>query len=165
MGCRIPFPGFESFRFCISLSQYGEKERHLLKNLCFLLGAKFTDKAYKGVTHLICKFASGLKYEVYSKRGTPTITSEWLYECVKQVFVFIHSVEHIRLPLPLTIACEHEMVNKMANCPCRINFSLLITFSQNHLHHRIKMLIRALPANIPHRLPDLIPLSCLVVVK
>uniref|UniRef100_A0A804MJJ0 BRCT domain-containing protein n=1 Tax=Zea mays TaxID=4577 RepID=A0A804MJJ0_MAIZE len=82
--CRIPFPGFESFRFCISLSQYGEKERHLLKNLCFLLGAKFTDKAYKGVTHLICKFASGLKYEVYSKRGTPTITSEWLYECVKQ---------------------------------------------------------------------------------
>lgn len=80
--CRIPFPGFENFRFCIS--QYGERERFLLKNLCFALGAKFTEKAYKGVSHLICKFASGPKYEVYSKRGTPTITAEWLFECVKQ---------------------------------------------------------------------------------
>ncbi|CAD6254379.1 unnamed protein product [Miscanthus lutarioriparius] len=80
--CRIPLPGFKSFYFCIS--QYGEKERQLLKNLCFLLGAKFTEKAYKRVTHLICKFASGPKYEVYTKRGTPTITPEWLYECVKQ---------------------------------------------------------------------------------
>jgi topoisomerase (DNA) II binding protein 1 len=24
--CRIPFPGFEKFRFCVSLSQYEEKE-------------------------------------------------------------------------------------------------------------------------------------------
>jgi len=86
--CRIPLPGFEKFRFCISLSQYEEKESFLLKNLCFALGAKFTEKAFKGVTHLICKFASGDKYEVYSKRGTPTITEEWLFECVKQVAIF-----------------------------------------------------------------------------
>ena len=86
--CRIPLPGFEKFRFCISLSQYEKKESYLLKNLCFALGAKFTEKAFKGVTHLICKFASGDKYEVYSKRGTPTITEEWLFECVKQVAIF-----------------------------------------------------------------------------
>nr|CAB3491152.1 unnamed protein product [Digitaria exilis] len=82
--CRVPFPGFENYRFCISLSQYEEKERFLLKNLCYALGAKFTEKAYKGVTHLICKFASGPKYEAYYKRRTPIITAEWLFECVKQ---------------------------------------------------------------------------------
>ncbi|CAM0151749.1 unnamed protein product [Urochloa decumbens] len=97
--CRIPFPGFEKFRFCISLSQYGERERFLLKNLCFALGAKFTEKAFKGVTHLICKFASGDKYEVYTKRGTPTITAEWLYECVKQDTIV--AFDHFQ-PKPLT---------------------------------------------------------------
>ncbi|XP_062198046.1 uncharacterized protein LOC133900812 [Phragmites australis] len=97
--CCIPFPGFEKYRFCISLSQYGEKERFLLKNLCFALGAKFTEKAYKGVTHLICKFASGPKYEVYSKRGTPTITVEWLFECVKQDTIV--PFDHFQ-PRPLT---------------------------------------------------------------
>ncbi|CAL4994372.1 unnamed protein product [Urochloa decumbens] len=95
--CRIPFPGFEKFRFCIS--QYGERERFLLKNLCFPLGAKFTEKAFKGVTHLICKFASGDKYEVYTKRGTPTITAEWLYECVKQDTIV--AFDHFQ-PKPLT---------------------------------------------------------------
>ncbi|KAL6658506.1 hypothetical protein ACP70R_004092 [Stipagrostis hirtigluma subsp. patula] len=80
--CCIPFPGFEKFHFCIS--QYEGKDRYLLKNLCFALGAKLSEKAYKRVTHLICKFASGPKYEAYSKRGTPTITAEWLFECVKQ---------------------------------------------------------------------------------
>ncbi|KAJ1274902.1 hypothetical protein BS78_05G095500 [Paspalum vaginatum] len=84
LSCRVPFPGFERFRFCISLSQYEEREINLLKNLCFVLGAKFTEKAYKTVTHLICKYAIGSKYEVYTKRGTPTITAEWLFECVKQ---------------------------------------------------------------------------------
>ncbi|CAO2152825.1 unnamed protein product [Urochloa humidicola] len=97
--CRIPFPGFEKFRFCITLSQYGERDRFLLKNLCFALGAKFTEKAFKGVTHLICKFASGDKYEVYSKRGTPTITAEWLYECVKQDIIV--PFDHFQ-PKPLT---------------------------------------------------------------
>jgi len=97
--CRIPLPGFEKFRFCISLSQYEEKESFLLKNLCCALGAKFTEKAFKGVTHLICKFASGDKYEVYSKRGTPTITEEWLFECVKQDTIV--SYDHFQ-PKPLT---------------------------------------------------------------
>ncbi|TVU26247.1 hypothetical protein EJB05_28784 [Eragrostis curvula] len=80
--CRVPLPGFEKIHFCIS--QYEEKERCLLKNLCFTLGAKFSVKAKKGVTHLICKFAIGQKYEAYSRRGTPSITAEWLFECVKQ---------------------------------------------------------------------------------
>ncbi|KAM0908938.1 hypothetical protein ACQ4PT_015124 [Festuca glaucescens] len=80
--CRIPFPGFENFRFCVS--QYEDKDRVLLKNLCLTLGAKFTDKATKRVTHLICKFASGPKYEAYHDREIPTITVEWLFECVRQ---------------------------------------------------------------------------------
>ncbi|KAM3311676.1 hypothetical protein ACQJBY_031981 [Aegilops geniculata] len=80
--CRIPFPGFEEFRFCVS--QYDEKERVLLKNLCLTLGAKFTEKASKRVNHLICKFASGPKYEAYHNKRIPTITVEWLFECVRQ---------------------------------------------------------------------------------
>ncbi|KAL6868202.1 hypothetical protein ACP4OV_015047 [Aristida adscensionis] len=97
--CRIPFPGFEKYRFCISLSQHGEKERFLLKNLCFALGAKLTEKATKTVTHLICKYASGPKYDVYSKRGTPTVTQEWLFECVKQDKIV--PFDHFQ-PKPLT---------------------------------------------------------------
>ncbi|VAH93641.1 unnamed protein product [Triticum turgidum subsp. durum] len=80
--CRIPLPGFEDFRFCVS--QYDEKDRVLLKNLCLTLGAKFTEKASKRVSHLICKFASGPKYEAYHNKRIPTITIEWLFECVRQ---------------------------------------------------------------------------------
>uniref|UniRef100_A0ACD6A4A3 Uncharacterized protein n=1 Tax=Avena sativa TaxID=4498 RepID=A0ACD6A4A3_AVESA len=80
--CRIPFPGFEDIRFCVS--QYDDKERVLMKNLCLTLGAKFTEKASRRVTHLICKFASGPKYEAYHKERIPAITVEWLFECVRQ---------------------------------------------------------------------------------
>ncbi|XWS25087.1 hypothetical protein CRYUN_Cryun27aG0041000 [Craigia yunnanensis] len=80
--CQIPFPGFKSFRFCVS--QYEEKDRLLLRNLCFILGAKFVDKLTKKVTHLLCKFTSGPKYEAASKWGIHSVTSEWIYECVRQ---------------------------------------------------------------------------------
>ncbi|PON91554.1 BRCT domain containing protein [Trema orientale] len=80
--CWIPFPGFENFRFCVS--QYEEKDRLLLRNLCFVLGAKLVEKLTKKVTHLLCKFASGPKYEAACKWGIHSITSEWIYACVKQ---------------------------------------------------------------------------------
>ncbi|XP_045806008.1 DNA topoisomerase 2-binding protein 1-A isoform X2 [Trifolium pratense] len=80
--CRVPLPGFESLRFCVS--QYDEKDRILLWNLCNVLGAKFVDKLTKKVTHLLCKFANGPKYEASCKWGIRTVTSEWIFECVKQ---------------------------------------------------------------------------------
>lgn len=80
--CQTPLPGFERFRFCVS--QYEEKDRMLLRNLCFVLGAKFMEKLTKKVTHLLCKFSGGLKYEAACKWGIPSITSEWIYECVRQ---------------------------------------------------------------------------------
>uniref|UniRef100_A0A803R0B0 BRCT domain-containing protein n=1 Tax=Cannabis sativa TaxID=3483 RepID=A0A803R0B0_CANSA len=80
--CWIPFPGFENFRFCVS--QYEEKDRLLLRNLCFVLGGKLVGRLTKKVTHLICKFASGPKYEAACKWGIRSITSDWIYECVKQ---------------------------------------------------------------------------------
>lgn len=82
--CQTPLPGFERFRFCVS--QYEEKDRMLLRNLCFVLGAKFMEKLTKKVTHLLCKFSGGLKYEAACKWGIPSITSEWIYECVRQVY-------------------------------------------------------------------------------
>ncbi|KAI3984034.1 hypothetical protein MKX01_035161, partial [Papaver californicum] len=80
--CQIPLPGFEAFRFCIS--QYEEKDRLLLRNLCFVLGAKFTEKLSKKVTHLLCKFTNGPKYEAACKWGMQTVTSEWIFECIGQ---------------------------------------------------------------------------------
>ncbi|KAG5245964.1 BRCT domain-containing family protein [Salix suchowensis] len=80
--CRIPLPGFEKFRFCIS--QYEEKDRLLLRNLCFVLGAKFVEKLTRKVTHLLCKFTSGPKHDAACKWDICLITSEWIYECVRQ---------------------------------------------------------------------------------
>lgn len=80
--CKIPLPGFEAFRFCVS--QYEEKDRLLLRNLCFVLGAKFTEKLSKKVTHLLCKFTNGPKYEAACKWGMQTVTSEWISECIRQ---------------------------------------------------------------------------------
>ncbi|XP_042476122.1 DNA topoisomerase 2-binding protein 1-A-like isoform X2 [Macadamia integrifolia] len=80
--CRIPLPGFDGFCFCVS--QYEEKDRLLLRNLCFVLGAKFTEKLSRKVTHLICKFTSGPKYEAACKWGIEAVTFEWICECIMQ---------------------------------------------------------------------------------
>lgn len=80
--CRIPLPGFEGLRFCVS--QYTDKERVLLRNLCFVLGAKFVEKLTRKVTHLLCKFANGPKYEAACKWGVHLVRCEWLYECVRK---------------------------------------------------------------------------------
>ncbi|XP_042461718.1 DNA topoisomerase 2-binding protein 1-like isoform X3 [Zingiber officinale] len=80
--CHIPLSGFESLRFCVS--QYEEKERLLLRNLCFTLGAKFTEKLTKKVTHLLCKFATGPKYEAACRWGIQSITFDWIKECIFQ---------------------------------------------------------------------------------
>lgn len=80
--CQVPFIGFKSYIFCVS--QYDEKERLLLRNLCFILGVKFVEKLTKKVTHLLCKFSNGPKYEAACKWGIQAVTSEWIYECVKQ---------------------------------------------------------------------------------
>ncbi|GLT55836.1 hypothetical protein SLA2020_289240 [Shorea laevis] len=79
--CQIPMPGFERFRFCVS--QYEEKDRLLLRNLCYVLGSKFVEKLTKKVTHLLCKFASGLKYEAACRWGICSVTPEWIYDCVR----------------------------------------------------------------------------------
>ncbi|KAM7256625.1 hypothetical protein ACFE04_012366 [Oxalis oulophora] len=80
--CQIPLPGFEKFRFCVS--QYEDKDRKLLRNLCFVLGAKFVEKLTKKVTHLLCKFKNGPKYEHACKWGIQSVTSTWIYECITQ---------------------------------------------------------------------------------
>lgn len=83
--CQVPLPRFERLKFCIS--QYEEKDRMLLRNLCHVLGAKFTEKLSKKVTHLLCKFTSGPKYEAACKWGVESVTAEWITECIRQVDV------------------------------------------------------------------------------
>ncbi|GMP79528.1 hypothetical protein CsSME_00035031 [Camellia sinensis var. sinensis] len=64
--------------------RYDEKDRLLLRNLCFILGARFVEKLTKKVTHLLCKFTNGPKYEAACKWQIQTVTCEWIYECIKQ---------------------------------------------------------------------------------
>jgi len=86
--CTVPLPGFGSLHFCVSHSQYEEKDKALLLNLCKVLGAKFSVKLTKKVTHLLCKFTEGKKYVASCKLGIKSVTSEWIFECVKQVLYF-----------------------------------------------------------------------------
>ncbi|KAL0717763.1 hypothetical protein Bca4012_067085 [Brassica carinata] len=65
--CQTPLPGFETLRFCVS--HYEDKDRLLLRNK---------------VTHLLCKFAHGPKYDGASRWGIVPVTSDWVYECVRQ---------------------------------------------------------------------------------
>ena len=81
--CRVPLPGFEGLRFCVS--QYTDKERSLLRNLCHVLGAVCKEKLTKRITHLLCKYATGNKYEAACKWGIHPVRCEWLYECVRKV--------------------------------------------------------------------------------
>ncbi|XP_010471922.1 PREDICTED: DNA topoisomerase 2-binding protein 1-like [Camelina sativa] len=80
--CQTPLPGFE--RFCICSSQHDDKDIKLLSNLCYVLGAKFLKKLTKKVTHLLCHYANGRKYETASKWGIVSVTPDWVYECVRQ---------------------------------------------------------------------------------
>ncbi|XP_019167494.1 PREDICTED: DNA topoisomerase 2-binding protein 1 isoform X1 [Ipomoea nil] len=80
--CQVPFPAFKGFRLCVS--QYDVKERQLLRNLCVVLGAKFVEKLTTRVTHLLCKFTSGPKYDAACKLRIQPVTCEWIYECIKQ---------------------------------------------------------------------------------
>ncbi|CAN8234236.1 unnamed protein product [Cochlearia groenlandica] len=80
--CQTPLLEFQSFRFCVS--QHKEKDKVLLKNLCFVLGAQCVEKLTKRVTHLLCNSANGPKYEAASKWGLISVTSDWVYECVRQ---------------------------------------------------------------------------------
>lgn len=82
LACNIPLPGFEGYRLCAS--RYDMKERQLLRNLCYVLGVKYVEKLTKKVTHLLCKFADGDKYEAASRWGIRVVTADWLYECAKQ---------------------------------------------------------------------------------
>jgi len=81
--CHTPLPGFECLRF--SVSQYEERDRLLLKNLCRALGSSFSLKLSKKATHLLCKFTNGPKFEAACNWGIQSVTAEWLTECITQV--------------------------------------------------------------------------------
>lgn len=82
LSCKIPLPGFEGYRLCVS--QYDKKERQLLINLCYVIGVKFVKNLTKKVTHLLCKFADGDKFVAACRWGIHVATVEWLYECAMQ---------------------------------------------------------------------------------
>ncbi|KAI3761706.1 hypothetical protein L1987_52127 [Smallanthus sonchifolius] len=80
--CKVPLPGFIGLHFCVS--QYEEKDRELLRNLCHVLGGRLVKKLTKKVNYLICKFTEGPKYEAACQWGIQAVAIEWIWECVKQ---------------------------------------------------------------------------------
>ncbi|XP_071716119.1 uncharacterized protein [Rutidosis leptorrhynchoides] len=81
--CQVPLPGFIGLHFCVS--QYEEKDRELLRNLCHVLGGRLVKKlTKKKVNYLICKFTGGPKYEAACEWGIQTVTVDWIWECIKQ---------------------------------------------------------------------------------
>lgn len=82
--CEVPLPGFERFRFCVS--QYADRDRILLYNLCHVLGAKYQDKRMtRKATHLLCMVGDGEKYEAALRWGIEVVTADWVHACVTQV--------------------------------------------------------------------------------
>nr|GEV82878.1 hypothetical protein [Tanacetum cinerariifolium] len=80
--CKVPLPGFIGLQFCVS--QYEEKDRELLRNLCHILGGRLNNKLTKKINFLVCKFSDGPKYEAACQWGIQSVTIEWIWECVKQ---------------------------------------------------------------------------------
>ncbi|KAK9167384.1 hypothetical protein Scep_002575 [Stephania cephalantha] len=67
-----------------SCLEYEDKDKLLLRNLCFVLGAKFSEKLTKKATHLICKFTCGNKYAAACKWGIQPVTIDWISACIRQ---------------------------------------------------------------------------------
>ncbi|KAL6513428.1 hypothetical protein OROGR_020914 [Orobanche gracilis] len=119
--CQIPLPGFEGYRICVS--RYDTKERHLLRNLCYVLGARTTEKLTKKVTHLLCKFADGERYEAAYRCGIHVVTAEWMYECAIQTRLLLTmrqnkvvDLERFR-PQELTSQDRHEGLYSVSQYP------------------------------------------------
>lgn len=112
--CQVPFPRFQTFRFCVS--QYEDKDRLLLRNLCFVLGAKFTEKLNRKVTHLLCKVRDGQKYDAACKWGIKVVTAEWLFACVSQDK--LAPAENFQ-PIELSAAEKDAGLLGMTQCPAQ----------------------------------------------
>ncbi|KAI3513562.1 hypothetical protein L1887_20898 [Cichorium endivia] len=80
--CKVPLPGIIGIQFCVS--QYEDKDKELLRNLCHVLGGRLVKRLTKKVSYLICKFTEGPKFEAAREWGIQTVTIEWIWECVKQ---------------------------------------------------------------------------------
>ncbi|EOA33580.1 hypothetical protein CARUB_v10019723mg [Capsella rubella] len=131
--CQTPLPGFESL--CICTSQYEEKDISLLLNLFYVLGAKFVRKLTRKVTHLLCNYANGLKYETASNWGIVIVTPDWVYECVRQNQVVCPDNFH---PKELTTQDREagsgfasQFQTQFAPMPSRDNVSLLVSHSED----------------------------------
>ena len=79
----VPFESMKSFHLC--LTGYEGIERENVIRLAELLGAVFSEKFSKSNTHLLCKSASGLKYDKAKQWRIPTISADWLAACYRAV--------------------------------------------------------------------------------
>ncbi|KAG6554667.1 hypothetical protein Mapa_003685 [Marchantia paleacea] len=122
--CEVPLPGFETFRFCVS--QYADRDRILLYNLCHVLGAKYQEKRMtRKATHLLCMVGDGEKYEAALRWGIEVVTADWVHACVTQnMIVDLYPYR----PKRLTAADREAGLAIPTQCPTGSRFSVGVKF-------------------------------------
>ncbi|OAE33724.1 hypothetical protein AXG93_601s1120 [Marchantia polymorpha subsp. ruderalis] len=122
--CEVPLPGFERFRFCVS--QYADRDRILLYNLCHVLGAKYQDKRMtRKATHLLCMVGDGEKYEAALRWGIEVVTADWVHACVTQnMIVDLYPYR----PKRLTAADREAGLAIPTQCPTSSRSSVALSF-------------------------------------
>lgn len=66
----------------ITVTGYAGKERTLLKNMIFIIGARYTGYLTRSNTHIICKSPSGEKYSKAREWGIHCVNAKWLGDIV-----------------------------------------------------------------------------------
>ncbi|KAK9096174.1 hypothetical protein Sjap_021671 [Stephania japonica] len=137
--CNVPIRGFNEFRICIS--QYEDKDKLLLRNLCFVLGSKFSEKLTRKATHLICKFTCGKKYIAACEWGIQPVTFDWISECIRQDAIV--SADPFR-PKDATLLIQSQVTKKL-------NAEICQDISANNVESMEK---GSVTGEIPHIVPD-----------
>jgi hypothetical protein len=70
-------------KFLISLTGFVDASRYGISWMLREIGAQYTDNLKSKNTHLICKEASGKKYEKACEWGMHVVSVEWLYHIVR----------------------------------------------------------------------------------
>lgn len=118
--CRIPFPPLSSCRCTVSM--YTALERKCVKNMVAILGASYTDNLLRSHNLLVCKYASGPKYETARSWGIPCVTQEWVFACVTAGHLVPHEDFPPPVPQPgavLSTQCGSQPAKSATSVPAR----------------------------------------------
>ncbi|NXF16669.1 PAXI1 protein, partial [Rhodinocichla rosea] len=94
----VAFPpgGKPCSQHIISVTGFVDSDRDDLKLMAYLAGAKYTGYLCRSNTVLICKEASGLKYEKAKEWRIPCVNAQWLCDILLGNFEALRQIQHSR---------------------------------------------------------------------